>query len=141
MKKSPPWTPTYKNPRFVSCIRLLGPAADNASLRFAAVVVAVVSAAHESRDPNRNPRRHDAGCNGYAQGLMMSPTIASNACRVVPAVRVTCADADISVGVTCVHASYVRRIVRSHHQGRGPRRPWATSSPLSLSWRGQPEEG
>ena len=29
MKKSPSWTPTYKIPRFVSCIRLLGyPAAD-----------------------------------------------------------------------------------------------------------------
>jgi hypothetical protein len=69
MKKSPPWTPTYEDPRFVSCIRLLGPAADNASLRFVAVVVAVVSVAHESCDPNRNPRRHNAGCNGYAQGL------------------------------------------------------------------------
>jgi len=28
-KKSPPWTPTYKIPRFVSCIRLLDRAADD----------------------------------------------------------------------------------------------------------------
>ena len=50
MKTSPSWTPTYKNPRFVSCIRLLDPAADDVVVTHAPhlAIMPAATAAHKS---------------------------------------------------------------------------------------------